>query len=64
VAIAVNGERIVWVGEVAALARMPENAPPRSAAVYVHLLAATLDERRAVIADLRAEERCQLRLAA
>ena len=64
VAIAVSGGQIVWIGEVAALSRMAEDAGPRRAEVYVHLLAATLAERRAVIEDLRPEERVRLRLAA
>ncbi len=64
VAIAVSGGQIVWIGEVAALARMAEYSVPRRAEIYVHLLAATLAERRAVIEDLRPEERVSLRLAA
>jgi hypothetical protein len=66
VAIAVDDdERIVWVGEVGELAALPADAPERRAAIYVHLLAATLAERRAVIDDLRPEaEECHLRLAA
>lgn len=66
VAIAVSGERIVWAGDVTELARMPAGAPARRAAIYVHLLAATLAERRAVVSDLQpaeAEPR-HLRLAA
>ena len=62
--IAVSGGQIVWIGEVAELARMDAEALPRRAEVYVHLLAATLAERRAVIEDLRPEERVRLRLAA
>ncbi len=65
VAIAVEGERIVWVGEVSDLARLPHDAPERRATIYVHLLAATLAERRGVIWDLRpAETVSHLRLAA
>jgi hypothetical protein len=64
VAIAASGDAIVWAGEVAELARMPAAALPRRAAIYVHFLAATLSERRAIVADLRAEEPVQLRLAA
>jgi hypothetical protein len=64
VAMAVSGGRIVWIGEVAALSRMSEDAVPRRAEVYVHLLASSLAERRAVIEDLRPEERVRLRLAA
>jgi hypothetical protein len=65
VAIAVSGERIVWIGQVAELALLAIDAPPRRAAVYVHLLAATLAERRGVMWDLRpAEAEGHLRLAA
>jgi hypothetical protein len=64
VAMAVASGRIVWVGEAAALARMPRDASPRRAAIYVHLLAATRDERRAVIDDLQPEAVGRLRLAA
>jgi hypothetical protein len=64
VAIAVSGGEIVWVGEVSALARMPVQSLPRRAEIYVHLLAETLAERRAVAEDLRPEERMRLRLAA
>jgi hypothetical protein len=64
VAIAVSGGEIVWTGEVVALARMADDELPRRAEVYVHLLAETLAERRAVIEDLRPAERVRLRLAA
>ena len=64
VAIAVSGGQIVWTGEVAALAKMDDKALPRRSEVYVHLLAATLAERRAVIEDLRPEEVVRFRLAA
>jgi hypothetical protein len=65
VAIAVSADQIVWVGEVAELALLPSDAPARRAAIYVHLLAATLADRRGVIWDLRpAEAEGQLRLAA
>jgi len=64
VGIAVSGGQIVWIGEAAELARMDREALPRRAEVYVHLLAATLAERRAVIEDLRPEERVRIRLAA
>lgn len=56
VAIAVSGEHIVWIGDVGELAHLPPEAPARRAAVYVHLLASTLAERRGVIWDLRPEE--------
>jgi len=64
VAIAISGGQIVWVGEVAELARMAKHSAPRRAEVYVHLLATTLAERRAVVEDLRPDERVTLRLAA
>ena len=52
VAIAVAGGRIIWSGEVAALGSMPEQAPPRRAELFVHLLARTAEERRGIIQDL------------
>ena len=64
VAIAVSNGEIVWTGDVQDFARLPANAAPRRTAVFVHFLAATLAERRAVIEDLRPEERAVLRLAA
>jgi hypothetical protein len=73
VAIAVSGERIVWTGQVGELAMLPSDAPARRAAIYVHLLATTLAERRGIVWDLRpvevedapvAEQQCHLRLAA
>lgn len=64
VAIAVSGGEIVWIGEVEVLGRMPAEALPRRAELYVHLLATTLAERRAVIGDLRPAETMRLRLAA
>jgi hypothetical protein len=64
VAIAVSGGRTIWTGEVAALARLPADAAPRRAAIYLHLLASTLDARRAIIDDLRPAEAPYLRLAA
>ena len=64
VAIAVSRGEIVWSGHVTALARMPADAAPRQAAIYLHLLATTLQARRAVIDDLRPAEPDRLRLAA
>jgi hypothetical protein len=64
VAIAVRGERTIWVGEVRELARMAADALPRRASIYLHLLASTLEARRAVIDDLRVGEVAPLRLAA
>jgi len=63
-AIAVSNGEIIWIGEVAALARMPADSRERRAAIYVHFLATTLAERRAAAADLRPVERVPLRLAA
>jgi hypothetical protein len=64
VAIAVSGREIIWIGEVGELARLPKDAPARRAAIHVHLLAATLAERRAIIDDLRPALEVPLRLAA
>ena len=64
IAIAVSGNDIVWIGEVAEFAGLAKDAPARRAAIHVHLLATTLEERRAVIEDLRPVEEPQLRLAA
>jgi len=64
VALAVSGGQIVWTGESRDLGRMDARALPRRAEIYVHLLAATLADRRRVIDDLRPEEPTRLRLAA
>ncbi|HWT31003.1 MAG TPA: hypothetical protein VN240_08265 [Propylenella sp.] len=64
VAIAVCQGAIVWSGEIAALAALPPFAEARRAALYVHLLAATPEERRGIIEDLRPTESPHLRLAA
>lgn len=65
VAIVVRSDEIVWIGEVANLAPLPNDMSGRHAEVYVHLLAETLAERRGVIWDLRpAETESHLRLAA
>jgi hypothetical protein len=53
VAMAVSGESIVWMGEVTALARMPLESAPRRAAIFLHLLAGSAEERRVVIEDLQ-----------
>jgi hypothetical protein len=63
IAIAVASGEIVWIGEVAMLSRMPQGARPRRAEVYLHFLAKTPAERRAIIDDLR-PERQPMRLAA
>ena len=64
VALAVNGDRVVWVGDAPTLARFPADSAPRRAAIYVHLLAATAEDRRRIVEDLRPAERPFLRLAA
>jgi hypothetical protein len=64
VAIAVSGGAIVWSGEIAALAALPPSAEARRAALCVHLLASTPEDRRRVIEDLRPSGAAQLRLAA
>lgn len=64
VAIAVRAGSIVWAGAVSAFEAMPATAWTRRAALYVHLIAATDAERRALIDDLRPDERCHLKLAA
>ena len=53
VAIAVEDGRVIWSGEIAALGAMPDEALPRRAELFVHLLARTPDERRGVIEDFR-----------
>jgi hypothetical protein len=63
IAIAVAGGEIVWIGEIDMLARMPERARPRRAEVYIHFLAKTPAERRALIDDLRPEPQ-RMKLAA
>ena len=62
VALRVENGRIGWAGHVRELVTAPA-APPR-APIYVHLLAATPEEREAVIADLRPERSSPVRLAA
>ena len=64
IAIAVSGKEIVWVGEIAELSSLAKDAPERRAAIHVHLLATTLEERRVAIEDLRPMAEAQLRLAA
>jgi hypothetical protein len=63
IAMAIAGGEIVWIGEVDMLARMPQSARPRRAEVYIHFLAKTPAERRAVVDDLRPEPQ-RMRLAA
>lgn len=64
VAIAAVDGRIVWTGEIAALAFMLLATGMQRASFYVHLLASTREERRAVMADLRPIDGAHLRLAA
>jgi hypothetical protein len=64
VAIAVMAGQITWTGDIATLAAMPASAPARNAAIYVHLLAATPEERQAVVEDLKPIDGSHLRLAA
>lgn len=64
VAIVVAAGEIVWTGEVAALASARGAAGSPENAVYIHFLAATNDEQRAVIEDLRPAQGAHLRLAA
>ncbi len=64
VALVVDAGEIVWTGEAAALACPPRGLRAPAGAVYVHLLAATAAERRAVIEDLRPADGPHLRLAA
>ncbi len=64
VAIVVSAGEIVWTGEAAALASAPRGVRFPADAAYVHLLAATSEDRRAVIEDLRPADRTHLRLAA
>jgi hypothetical protein len=64
VAIAVAEGRIVWAGEIGALHGRGDTAALPRAAWYVHLLAATREERRDIVEDLRPVERSHLRLAA
>src|SRR5215204_1258141 len=64
VAIAAIDGTVVWTGEVSQLALMAVTTWPRRAALYVHLLASTPEERRAVIEDLRPSVGGHLRLAA
>ena len=63
VAIVVRAGRIVWTGEAAALVVGHAPTPP-DAALYVHLLAASGEERQAVIEDLRPAGAARLQLAA
>jgi hypothetical protein len=63
VAIAVDGDRIVWIGEASAL-RLASASLIRGAQVYVHLLAATPEERRALVTDLQPAAQYSLPLAA
>lgn len=57
VALVARGRHILWVGQAAELVRYDESgAHEQGAALYVHLLAASAKDRRAVIADLRPDQ--------
>lgn len=64
VAIVVTAGEIVWTGEVAALAWAPHTAGLPGTSIFVHFLAATPDEQRTIIEDLRPVQGAHLRLAA
>jgi len=64
VAIAVDGDRIVWIGDASALGRPASASLIRRTQVYVHLLAATPEERRALVTDLQPAAQYSLPLAA
>ena len=64
VVIAVRGECVVWVGDLAEMGRMPSTPWVQGSAFYVHLLAASDVGRRAVVNDMRPVERGGFRLAA
>jgi hypothetical protein len=64
VALAVDEGRIAWAGEVAALAVAPCGGRFGHMIFYVHLLARSAEERRAIIEDLRPLDGCHLKLAA
>ncbi len=64
VAIAVADGRVVWAGEAAALAFTPRARRFSGAKLYVHLLAATAEERCSVVHDLRPLDGSHLKLAA
>lgn len=64
VAIAVHAGLIAWAGEVTAIPGWATGPEPSRAAIYVHLLAVTTEERGAVIEDLRRTESVDLRHAA
>ena len=64
VALAVDGDRVVWAGDIAALAVAPRISRFAEMTFYVHLLARSPEERRAVIDDLRPLDGCHLKLAA
>jgi hypothetical protein len=53
VAIAVAGERIVWAGVALDAACFPASARIRACRVFIHLLAASEEDRRQIVADLQ-----------
>ena len=64
VVLAVDGGRVAWVGEVAALAGAPCSGRFAHMTFHVHLLARSAEERRTIIEDLRPLDGCHLKLAA
>ena len=64
VAVAVRGGAVAWAGQGPALAEMGRTARLGGADLYVHLLAASPEERRAVVADLRPAPPAHLKIAA
>ncbi len=64
VIIAVCGREIVWTGEVSEIAGMPSQAPNGELGIFVHLLAAGIAERRAVVEDFRPDWEREACLAA
>jgi hypothetical protein len=64
VVLAAEDDRLAWAGEVAALAVAPRISRFAEVTFYVHLLARSPEERRAIIDDLRPLDGCHLKLAA
>jgi hypothetical protein len=64
VAIAVSGTEVIWSGEIAELLGLPNEAPAKRGAIYVHLLASTRAARRAIVEDLCPAAQVEFRLAA
>ena len=64
VALAVDDGHVAWAGEIAALAVGSCGGRFAQMSLYVHLLARSAEERRAIIEDLRPLDGCHLKLAA